>query len=649
MTLDGTLDMTQNNGASAQVVDAITVNGTVELGGNSNSASLGFGYQNDASGMTVAGTGTIEFGQTDSYTDNLYNLSAGTLTFGSGITIQGGHSSSISDYYTTSGPIDNQGTIEESTNGGQLTINVAAWVNDGSILVSNKATATLEGFGWTNSSTGQIRATDATLNLYGSWTNRGTIAVDPSTLDLGSPINISPDDPSAPSYDWSDAGTFSIGAGSTVNFGGIFTTDAFDSLVAAGVIGPGSNFDLTGVLDNNPADNPMSGGILALGAATGFMTLDGGTIDGGTITTSGSNDLVATGEGGTLNGVTLDGTLDMTQFYGASVSVLGGLTLNGLIELGGTAYPTYLALGGDNDPVAPTINGTGTIQFGQNYDNLIDLSDAPLIFGPGITFLAGSDSYIDSYVGVDNQGVLEDNAGSGTLVIAAPNGFTNSGTVTIGTGVTLSVAAGILDGFASGFSGNFTQSGGTTTVDGTLNADYLYLNGGMLDGIGAVTANLINAATVYPGDSPDAPGALTVSCTQTATGILDINIAGPNQYSQLVGARWAARSTFPCSMASCLKPATRSRYLATSAGALLPQSTLRVSAMAIPSPHSSMETGACPCLSLNRLRHPPRFTGPATPATTTGTLQATGRTWIRWSPTSPKLSFRGLGTTSWST
>ncbi len=267
------------------------------------------------------------------------------------------------------------------------------------------------------------------------------------------------------------------------------------------------------------------------------MLLDGGTIDGGTITTSGSDDLVAAGQGGTLSGVTLDGTLDMTQFYGATVSVVDGLTLNGLIQLGGAAYPAYLPFGGDNYDVPQTINGTGTIQFGQNYDNLIDLSDAPLIFGPGITVLAGSDSYIDSYVGVDNQGTLEDNAGSGTLVIAAPNGFTNSGTVTIGARATLSLAGGILDGLASGFAADYTQSGGTTTVDGTLSGQNLNLDGGSLNGIGTIEAGLINGATVYPGDGPDAPGSLTLSYsyTQTATGILDINIAGTSQFSQLLG------------------------------------------------------------------------------------------------------------------
>ena len=351
--LNGTLDMTRYNDAYAQFFDAVTINGTVLLGGDANYASLYFGYQNDAFGMTVAGTGTIQFGQAYNYTDDLYNLSAGTLTFATGITIQGGHNSSILFYYTTSGPIDNQGTIEQSTNGGQLTISLAGWVNDGAILVGNKATATLDGRGWTNSSSGKITATNATLNLYGNWTNQGTITVDPSTLGLGNPSNVDPSDHSAPNYNWSNQGAFLIAAGSTVNLGGIFTTDAFNSLVASDLTGPTPLY-LTGVLDNSPADNPVSGGVLALDAATGPLNLWRRVLPA-RLTTSGDDDLVATSAGGTLNGVTLDGTLDMPQYQSNSgddvAYVVNGLTLNGTIELGEDG-PADLFFGAAGDNVA---------------------------------------------------------------------------------------------------------------------------------------------------------------------------------------------------------------------------------------------------------------------------------------------------------
>ena len=50
---------------------------------------------------------------------------------------------------------------------------------NGTIEVSNGATATLEDEG-NNAITGQITATNATLNLNDNWTNHGAIAADSS-------------------------------------------------------------------------------------------------------------------------------------------------------------------------------------------------------------------------------------------------------------------------------------------------------------------------------------------------------------------------------------------------------------------------------------------------------------------------------------
>ena len=60
----------------------------------------------------------------------------------------------------------------------------------------------------------------------------------------------------------------------------------------------------------------------------------GGTIIGGTITTSGGNVLTAVNSSNTLSGVTLDGTLDMGSVFAPKMNVTSGLTLNGTILLG---------------------------------------------------------------------------------------------------------------------------------------------------------------------------------------------------------------------------------------------------------------------------------------------------------------------------
>jgi hypothetical protein len=91
--------------------------------------------------------------------------------------------------------------------------------------------------------------------------------------------------------------------------------------------------------------------------------------------------------------------------------------------------------------------------------------------------------------------------------------------------------------------GNYTQTSGTTTVDGTLtvnnpfiNGAGVFLNGGVLNGSGRINGNVVNAATINPGDSP---GVLTIigNYTQTGAGTLNIEIGGTtagSQYDQLV-------------------------------------------------------------------------------------------------------------------
>jgi hypothetical protein len=115
--------------------------------------------------------------------------------------------------------------------------------------------------------------------------------------------------------------------------------------------------------------------------------------------------------------------------------------------------------------------------------------------------------------------------GDGGTMVANVNtsiaGFDNAGTVTIAAGGTFST-----------FGLDYIQSAGTTTVDGTLVAPNVEVNGGSLTGSGTIQANVINAGTVAPGDTF---GTLTIqgNYTQTATGVLDIHISGANAYGQL--------------------------------------------------------------------------------------------------------------------
>src|SRR5208337_5262958 len=104
----------------------------------------------------------------------------------------------------------------------------------------------------------------------------------------------------------------------------------------------------------------------ALSGTSPTWYLYGGTIQGGTISTSNGAALVATyNSNNTLSGVTLAGTLDMTETSSSvSVTVTGGLTLNnGTIELGSTSnfYNGILSFKG-----AQTLGGTGSVVLGES-------------------------------------------------------------------------------------------------------------------------------------------------------------------------------------------------------------------------------------------------------------------------------------------
>ncbi len=106
---------------------------------------------------------------------------------------------------------------------------------------------------------------------------------------------------------WVNNGTITAN-GATVNLGGSFTTAALGNFSASG-----GAVNLAGTLNN-------AGATLALSPAIGAWRLLGGTISGGTITSTGGSTLALTDSGGTLAGgvtVAAGTTLDGTQNIGS--------------------------------------------------------------------------------------------------------------------------------------------------------------------------------------------------------------------------------------------------------------------------------------------------------------------------------------------
>jgi hypothetical protein len=462
-----------------------------------------------------------------------------------------------------SSPVTNNGTIT-MTNGV-----FDAFTSDTALPLTNHGTISLSSarFFWSatviNTSTVSA-SSDSGIFFQGNYDNsHGTISVDStsglvlgrSTLQQQSFPTIADGRPYA--YDPSKVGTIQLAAGATIELGGLLTTDqwsAFPNL-------PGVNFDHTrdrilfaGWLDNSPADNPLSGGVLAITPATGPLLLSGGYIYQGKITTSGPDDLEAD-DIGVLDNVELDGTLNVSSpFFGlGEIYVEDNMTLNGTIVMPRSGE----LLVGFFDNAADTISGTGTISMGtsQTFESLVvDLSNNSLTIGPGITINAGAQfaELISDGSQINVQGTVEDNTATSTLYTYGVNHNTNEvfqdlanlngGTLTGGTWEFSNGATWRTDGAdITANAANLSVSGAGTAI-----RDALFSQG--QDALAGLTTNLATGHfTVGAGYNFTVQGSFlnagileiggTISIqgnyTQTAGAALDIDIAGPAVYGKL--------------------------------------------------------------------------------------------------------------------
>src|SRR5208283_5985977 len=197
----------------------------------------------------------------------------------------------------------------------------------------------------------------------------------------------------------------------------------------------GATVNLTGTLNN-------VGTTLTLSPGLGAWRLSGGTINGGTITSTNGSTLALSDANSTLAGVTIASgtTVDGTQNIGGSDAytyVTGGLTLNGLLNLGSASGSTNRQLWFENG--AQALSGTGTVTFGSSTGNALDAygssTVATLTLAGGITVQGGSGN-VKGYFSADsviNEGGITIPSGQ-TFTL----GGTKHGTITA-TGTTLTL------------------------------------------------------------------------------------------------------------------------------------------------------------------------------------------------------------------
>jgi RHS repeat-associated protein len=507
----------------------VVTNSTLNLWGSFTTAGLG---SYTPTGSTINLTGTLDnTGATlilDAATGS-WNLVGGTLDGGALATLDG-TSLASSDYGGTLDGLTLGATVSGQAQPGSVTVATGDATVTGGLTLANGSVVEIDAASFlplivfqgdeTIGGSGQIQfagpggelevignvivgpgvtvdGTTGTLNIQsGSLVNQGTIDSDGNgTLSIQGSAGTS----------WSNTGLITA-INSTIDLGDSFETSEMGTIDGAlGVV------SLTGTLTNN--------GTLALTNATGSFYLGGGTIDGGTITTSGNAELVGY-VGGTLNAVTLDGTLNDSVFPALGLNITNGLTLNGAtITIAGINYLGFAGI--------QTLSGTGTVSVAtlSNSESLIvDGTGDSLTIAPGITIQGHGFVGEVSGGSVTMNGTIAANDG-GTLIVQGCTNFAN-GTLTGGTWeasnnstlriIGAQVATNAASILLSGPQSHIYSDTATTNALATLSANAV---GGQVTVTGGAnlvaTASLTNAGTVTLGPN----SSLTVAAyTQTGGG-----------------------------------------------------------------------------------------------------------------------------------
>jgi hypothetical protein len=281
-----------------------------------------------------------------------------------------------------------------------------------------------------------------------------------------------------------------------------------------------------GLVLNSVVNNGGTGRISAEG---GDVYLQGGTIAGGTITSSGGAAVIENG-GGTLDGTAHAVTNNGSVVVGnnTSLGLLGSLVNNGTLLLASNGNGTDLVIGPSSKaPQTVMLSGTGSLVLSDNANNAIVAGEAgdtlvngELIAGAGkfsgglallnqgtIDADGGNALVLTAGVAVTNNKLLEATAaGGGGLVIETA--VTNSAGTILAAGGNVYLADGTIAGgtIATSGGGEFIESGGGTV-------------GGTLDG---TAATVTNTGTVVV----DQGTALQLLGTITNSGVLLLNSFG---------------------------------------------------------------------------------------------------------------------------
>lgn len=478
VTLNGTLDLASSAGIE-RIANGLTLNGAVNIGNNAVIATQG--------DQTISGTGTINF--VDGLGNNRFNLEAGNLTLGSGITVRGengfiGQQAFVGGAAT----LTNQGVISADVNARTITIGVnGAVINQGTMRAQNGGTLQLNASGGYDNSAGVILAdvgstvlmngatiTGGQLNTNGTGrivanssvnnvlngvtlngvldiaTAQGVARVTNGGMVLNGTINIGANSVFAPQGNQTISGNGSIVFADN-NGNNRLNVEAGNLVIGSGITVRGEN--------GNIGQQAFAGGAATL-TNNGTIQADvaGGTINIGVNGTTTNNGTLAALNGGTLNlNSNIVGNVGSQILAGAgSVVNQNGVTISGIINTTGS---------GSFRANSSSANFFDTVTF----SGTLDLASAQ-----GVERVVNGLTLNNSTINIGANSVLAPQGnqtitGTGNIVFADANGSNRlnveAGNLVIGSGITVRGNTGIIGQQA------FVGGAATLTNNGTIQAD----------------------------------------------------------------------------------------------------------------------------------------------------------------------------------
>ena len=562
------LDANLNLSGTAQTITVNAANltlagGTIENTSNSTNALAGLA--SNTGKLTIGGTSNAVSTTASSFSN------AGTLTIDAGDSFTAHRLTQISSGTLTAGTYVLGGNLDLSTTGISVTTNAANLTLQGGTIKSGSANA-LAALANNTGSLTIAGANHAISTTAASFSNTGTLTIDASdSFTAGNLTQISSGTLSGGTYVLGgnlDLTTSGISVttnsanltleGGTINSDGVNALSALAAntanLTIAGtstaVSTTAASFSNTGTLTIGTGDSFTAPALTQISTTGGITTLTGGTyvlggnLDLNTIENITVNSAVLTLEGGSIEtGTTNDlanlnsNTDSLTLASKASFAATGNFTNSGALtidsgstfSLTGTHTLTNLSAGTLG---SGTYTIGGTLQLTTTNGSITTNAANLTLTGTTAKILDGTANALSTFA--NNTGTFT--LASAAILTTAPGNFSNSGTVDVEKGSTLTVG---------GTGHSYNQTAGLTTVDGTLSGGTTgsaKFTGGSLYGAGSIKANTTvgntsgAAVTINVGDS-GAAGllAITGTYTQLATATMNVSIGGltTGTYSEL--------------------------------------------------------------------------------------------------------------------